>query len=207
MGLTTRIVNRLKRKHLLKAGYILVLRLVDIVKVPSPAIELEIKEVGKEDEDSLEALAKFDYHGRSKSEISQLLSDGQRCFIAKHRDQVVSCYWALRTTFWEYRRLELAENEEYQTGGYTLPEFRGNGILPYFWTESWRLRAQTLPDLRILIIIEVRNKASLRSAQKVGFRIVGRIGLIELFGIQLQYLLGRNAFPKTTPRFLFEILS
>lgn len=206
MGLTKRIVHRIKRKPQLKVGYVLVLRLEDIVKVPPPALDLEIKEVDKDDEDALEALTKFDYHGHSKSEILQLLSDGQSCYIAKYRDQVVSCYWALRSTFWEYRLFELADNEEYQTGAYTLPAFRGKGILPYFWTESWQLRSRTHPDLRILIIIEVRNKASLRSVQKIGFSIVGRIGLIELFGIRLQYLFGRNAFPKTTPRLLFEIV-
>lgn len=204
--LAKRTVNFLKLKPGLKDGYVCALNVNNIAKVPLPPIDLEIKEVTDADDEEIGALAKFDFHGHSPTEILQYLADGQQCYIAKHKGQVVSCYWILGRTFWEYRHFEMAKNEEYQTGVFTLTEFRGKGIFPYLARETWQMQARTHPDLRVLVIIEVNNKTSLRSHRKLGFTVVGRVGFVELLGLRFHYLLGRDAFPKTTPRFFFERL-
>ncbi len=209
-GLINRIASRLLRKPQLINLYVLKLDYKDIAKLPPPSIDLEIGEITEMDDSGLEALAAFHFYGHSKGEILQYLAGGQRCYIAKHKDQVISCYWRITGDYYDYslkRRFYLAETEEYLLGFFTLAEFRGKGIFPYVLEVSSYERAQNCPDLRAIIFVRTNNQASLRSVHKLGFNVIGRVGFVEIFGIRFHFLLGRDAFPKTTRRNFFRFFS
>ncbi|MBE7554329.1 MAG: hypothetical protein HS126_25015 [Anaerolineales bacterium] len=147
-GLINRIASRLLRKPQLINLYVLKLDYKDIAKLPPPSIDLEIGEITEMDDSGLEALAAFHFYGHSKGEILQYLAGGQRCYIAKHKDQVISCYWRITGDYYDYslkRRFYLAETEEYLLGFFTLAEFRGKGIFPYVLEVSSYEQAQIVP--------------------------------------------------------------
>ena len=207
-GLMNRITSRLLRKPQLINLYVLKLDYKDIAKLPSPSINLEIREITETDDGDTQALAEFRFYGHSKADILQYLAEGQRCYVAKHEGQAISCYWHMTGGYYDYylkRRFYFADNEEYLLGFFTLAEFRGQGIFPYLLIASSHERAQNCPDLRAVIFVRVNNKASLRSCYKLGFDIIGRVGFVEIFGIRFHFLLGRDALPKTTKRIFFQI--
>ncbi len=209
-GLMKRTWNRFKRKPMLVTLYVLESHLKDLVNAPPALVDLEVKQITTLDDDDIESLVKFDFYVHSKAEVLQHLAEEGRCYVAKHKGRVVSCYWTVSKEFYDYylgRRFELADDEGYNLGAFTLAEFRGKNILPWLVAESWRKQSQNHPDWRVLGFVRVNNKASLRACQKLGFTIVGRVGFIELlFGIRFQYLLGRNALRKTTRRNFLQII-
>lgn len=206
--LKNQIASRLKRKPLLASAYVLAMYLKDRAKVPPPTVAVHIKELTETDAEEIEEVAGFGFYGRSKADILQYLADGQRCWIAKCSSRTVACYWMQSRGFYDpylKRRIELANSEEYHLGAFTVPEFRGKGILPYLHSHTSIVRSQADPNLRVLVIIRTNNTASLQVTRKEGYAIVGHIGFIEVLGIRFHYLWGSGAFPKISQRFFFRI--
>jgi ribosomal protein S18 acetylase RimI-like enzyme len=207
-GLMNRAISRLLRKPQLINLCVLKLDYKDIAKLPPPTIDLQIREVTETDDSDTETLAKFGFHGDSMVKILQYLADGQRCYTTKYKGQVISCYWHIVGDFYDYflkRRFYLTDTEEYILGAFTLAEFRGKGILPYLIEESSRERVRNCPNLRAIAFVRVNNKASLRSFHKLGFKIIGRVGFVEILGIRFHFLLGRDALRKTTKRIFLQM--
>lgn len=209
-GLMTRIRSRLLRKPQLINLYVLKLDHKNTAKVAPPSLDLEIREVTDIDDSSIEDLAAFHFYGHSKGEILRYLAEGQRCYVAQHKGQVISCYWCVTGEYYDYylkRRFYLADNEEYLLGFFTLAEFRGKEIFPYLLEASSQERVQSCPDLQAIIFVRVNNQASLRSVHKLGFKIIGRVRFIEILGVRFHLLLGHNALPKTTKRIFLQIFN
>jgi L-amino acid N-acyltransferase YncA len=82
-------------------------------------------------------------------------------------------------------------------GMFTIPEFRGRGIMGKLILEAILIRQADNPHNRAVAFVDVNNRASRQSHRKIGFRASGHIGAIGLFGIRLNYVTGRNALPKT----------
>jgi ribosomal protein S18 acetylase RimI-like enzyme len=209
-SLIHRIAGRLLRGPQLINLYVLKLDYRDIARLESPPADLEIREVTETDESDTQALAEFHFYGHSKADILQYLAEGQRCYIARHKGQAISCYWRITGDYYDYylkRRFYFADNEEYLLGFFTLAEFRGKGIFPYLLVASSQERVRNCPDLCAVIFVRVNNQASLRSCRKLGFHIVGRVGFVEIFGMRFHFLSGRAALPRTTRRIFLQIFS
>jgi hypothetical protein len=177
-------------------------------QVPEPAINVKVKELIDPNDHEIDALAGFRFHTNSREDVLRYLAEGQRCYVAKHQDQVVSSFWTMRNNFFDYRLkrwLQLAGEEEYALGFFTQPEFRGKGIFDYLFVEAQRDRFRNSPNLHMVIFVDVHNRASLKASYKIGFKKAGRIGYIGLFGLRFQYILGRDVLPNTKKRFLINI--
>jgi hypothetical protein len=198
------IGKRLKMGFQTKNGYIVAIQYKDLKEVQVPSIELEVKQVTHPNEDELRALANFHFYTHSNEDVLQRLVDGERCYIAKHKGQVVACYWKRTKEFYDFgtrRVFQLAENEEYNQGAFTSPEFRGMGLLEYLFTVSELSAMANNPNLRTYGFIDAHNHSSLKMASKLGFQKVGWIGFIGLFGVRFTYFSGKNVLPKTKNRF------
>ncbi len=212
LGLVKRIVRRLKRKPLRRGGYAVALSLDQPVRVPVPTIDVEVYQIqatGNNDLEMLrEMLLKCGIHGVRTGDISQRLIEGQRCYVAKSEDRIVSGYWVLEGEFGDDilgRRFKLTDNELYYEGAFTVPEFRGKGIMPQLVTQATNdIKAHSQHKTRAWAFIEASNKASLRSTAKMGFRQVGRVGFVEIVGVRFHYIVGRDVLPGTTQRFFVE---
>lgn len=212
-GLMHRIIGRLLRKPQFVNLYVAELTSEAVARsanLPPPLIGLEIREITEADGNDIEAVARFGFYGNSRANLLQCLADGQQCYVAKYQGQVISCCWRATGTYYDYylkRRFDLDDDEEYLLGAYVLPEFRGKGILPYLQITTSLERIKNCPQLRGIAFVRVNNTASLRSIHKMGFRIVGRLGFVEVLGIRFQYLFGRDALPRTTRRTFLQISS
>jgi GNAT superfamily N-acetyltransferase len=207
-GLVKRIKRRLSRKPVHFSCYIVALSLDHSIRVPAPSVDVEIDQIKATDDNDLEMLVKFGEYGASKALFLQRFADGQRCYVAKFEGRIVSGNWVYERE-WKPddfgRRFKLADNEFYYDGAFTLPEYRGKGIISYLKAQSANdIKAHSQNKTRALAFILVSNKANLRSVAKVGFKRVGRVGWIEIFGIRVHYLLGRGVLPETTQRFFIE---
>jgi len=207
-GLGKRIAGRLKRKPRHVRFYILMLRLDRPVRVPPPTVEIEIEEVKITDEDTLAALAQVDEWKTPEAHLRDRLQSGQRCYVARYQGQIVAGRWFLEGEFDSSllgRWFQMATNEIYGYNTFTIPAFRGKGINPYLTAESVRRMCAHNPHKTLLVVlISVTNRASLRSAAKVGFKRVGLAGFVEVFGVRFHYLLGRGVLPATRKRFYVE---
>lgn len=208
-GLSKRIAGRLNRRPLHIRGYIFALHLDRPIRVPSPTIEMETSEVKATDEDTLAQLAQVDNDWKaSEAQLYSRLRQGHRCYVARCQGQVVAAQWFLEGEFDSIflgRRFLLTANEIYGYNTFTVPAFRGKGINTCLTAKSARsIQACSPHKTRLLALINATNKASLRSIARLGFTRIGRVGFIEVFGIRLHYLLGRNALPATARRFFFE---
>jgi GNAT superfamily N-acetyltransferase len=169
---------------------------------------VEIDQVKATDDNDLEMLTTFGEYGGSKTHLLQRLAEGQHCYVAKSGGRIIAVNWAMEGEFGEDllgRRFKLADDELYYGGAFTLPEFRSKGIMAYMKTQSISdIKTRSQHKTRALAFIETGNKASLCSTAKVGFRRVGRVGFVEIFGIRFHYLFGRSVLPETARRFFIE---
>jgi GNAT superfamily N-acetyltransferase len=130
------------------------------------------------------------------------------CYVAKHQGRMVAGFWCRDDRFYDRylaRHIEIAAHEIYYLAGFTAPAFRGHGIWPYLAAQMSRaIVARDSRKTRALIFVQVANRASLRSLAKVQASPAGWVGFVELFGVRLHYLWGRNLLPKTERRFFAE---
>lgn len=116
--------------------------------------------------------------------IHRRLAAGHRCFVARQDGRIVSASWiAEGWGFVDYLECDLNVGPEtaYIYDTYTLPSFRGLNISPAMTVEIIRgLRTKGFG--RLISAIAPENKANLRSREKVGFRVCGKLGYYGVLG-------------------------
>jgi GNAT superfamily N-acetyltransferase len=205
-GLGNRVADRLTRKPIHQSSHVVLLTLDIFPAIPAPKVKVEISQLQPTDDAELEALQDIGLVPSTKAQLVQRLKEGQRCYVAKSDGRVVARIWLVEGEFGDTdleRRCQLAQDEVYLETAFTVPEFRGKGIAPHLAGYSLQDIARARNKTRAFGFIDVRNRASLRSGFTAGFKPVGRIGFIEVFGIRFYYLFGRKALPQTRQRFYF----
>jgi ribosomal protein S18 acetylase RimI-like enzyme len=127
-------------------------------------------------------------------DIEQRLRNGDYCFAANHKGQIIHIHWIAVGKCYSYlldREYELATDEGYAYSAYTLPEFRGNGIQPSVTCH----RNNLLRDWgfkRVYGFMDPHSKAALRMPEKLNYVKVGYTGFIEVFGIRRYFHMDRG---------------
>jgi hypothetical protein len=209
LGLSRRIFNRLIHRPVFINLYIFELEYKKMVDVPSPAQDIEVSKLKGSDKDFITTLASFGFYGRSAEEIGRYLAEGQDCYVAIHKNQVISCYWRMAGYYYDHflrRGLILGDDEEYIYGAFTAKEFRGLNIYPLLLSKSSGARSSENPNMRAFSFIRTNNQSSQHSFTKLGFMKVGRIGFIDILGLRLNYLLGKRALPYTQKRTFINVI-
>jgi RimJ/RimL family protein N-acetyltransferase len=136
------------------------------------------------------------------ADISQRLTSGQWCFIARHQGQIVHADWIVTGWVWlAYLACELplAPDEVYSYDSFTTPAFRGQrifGARAVYMQRTMReagykrLVMMTLPD----------NQVAIRLNEGFGCRRLGRIGYVQLGRWRWQFCrIRRGARPPGSP--------
>jgi len=135
--------------------------------------------------EELESFASVDVFQRPLAILESRLNEGQICFVAKHRGLIVSGGWVefgtARSTGPVGRAFPLAADEVYFHSGFTVPEYRGNGIRPAAQNFQFRWLAQA-NYRRAVGFIALSNRANLRAYPKSGGRRAGTVGYFEMLG-------------------------
>jgi SAM-dependent methyltransferase/RimJ/RimL family protein N-acetyltransferase len=115
-------------------------------------------------------------------EVRFRMASGARCFVARHQGRIVHAGWAAADKAWiDYLGcgMPLAEGDIYQFDSYTAPGFRGRGIARarvaamarYLHREGYR---------RLVACVLPENANAVGPLEPLGYRAVGRIGVIRL---------------------------
>ncbi|MGH7314734.1 MAG: GNAT family N-acetyltransferase [Candidatus Rokuibacteriota bacterium] len=115
-------------------------------------------------------------------EIARRFADGARCFVARYQRMIVHAGWATAgKARIDYLGCEmpLASGEVYQFDSFTAPAFRGRGIANARVAAMARcLRREG--HRRLVACVLPENPNALRPLEPLGYRAVGRIGVIKL---------------------------
>ncbi len=154
---------------------------LDLERPPAPAEAALPLEFGFLDDAEVEAYAALQ-SGTSTEEALRRLRRGERCFVARAGERMVSARWlAVGEADVGYlgRMLELAEGEVYVYETYTHPEYRGHAVSAAAGTRlAQRLAREGYR--RLLGAVGPENAAGQRAWQKAGYRKVGRVGYLKL---------------------------
>jgi GNAT superfamily N-acetyltransferase len=205
-----RIKDHVYRKPHQLHSYIMVYKNGSGASAPVPKIELEIKEITAFDIDEIDELTDSDEWKISKQVTLKHLEEGWHCYIAKQKGQIVAINWIiLLESFEEFyfkRQFNLSPNEAYHFRGWSIPQFRGKGVMPFLLRNNCDETALKYGKTRTYGWVNVYNYSQLRCLAKAGWTRAGRAGFIEIFGIRFHYLWGREAFKETKKRFLIQNL-
>ncbi len=168
---------------------------------------LEFKQLSARDDAELDELTDLDPWKISKSSTVAQLSEESFCFVAKLDGHVVASLSAIISAhFMEsylQRQLSLGPTEAYLWRGFTAPRLRGRGfaLLLARWV-SRRLASEGRS--RGVTWVRVDNPQPARTLARLGWRVVGRLGFIDLCGVRLHYLFGDEAFRFTRRRVFLQ---
>lgn len=131
---------------------------------------------------SVSRLNKFEKFRGGKAE--KRFKAGHLCFVAEKNGDIVNYVWvSFDATFVDEigRKIRVGPQSAYRYDGYTVPEYRGLGILPVALTRVADYLFQNGIE-EIYDVVASDNLPSLRSHEKIGSRKMGEITLIKLFG-------------------------
>jgi GNAT superfamily N-acetyltransferase len=125
-----------------------------------------------------------DWHeGLRPSLVDTALAKGDECVGCFDGDRLVSVGWYARTptSISDTMTLHFDPTWVYMHRGYTLPAYRGRRL--HAVAMSWALRTYTSRGARGLIsYVDFNNFPSLRSVERMGYRIFGEVVVVALVG-------------------------
>ncbi|HYV97643.1 MAG TPA: hypothetical protein VE967_09330, partial [Gemmatimonadaceae bacterium] len=96
-------------------------------------LNLSVSELAAGDHAALDEITSIDEWRIGKEWSLKLLGEGWRCYLARHDGHIVSIIWTIVGKTFRDDRLErtltLAPDEAYFGRGFTIPEFRGRGVI------------------------------------------------------------------------------
>lgn len=119
--------------------------------------------------------------GMARGLVNTALAKGDECVGCFDGDRLVSVGWYARTptTISDTMTLHFDPSWVYMHRGYTLPAYRGRRLHAIAMT--WALGTYTRRGARGLIsYVDFNNLASLRSVERMGYRIFGDVILFAL---------------------------
>jgi GNAT superfamily N-acetyltransferase len=203
-----RVIGHLRRKPL--QSHWVVLSNKHRADVPPPICdaELEFREITASDNNEIDELTAIDEWKVPKSVTLRKLKQGHHVYIAKYQGRIVASQTVImRDAFQDpllMREFKMASNEHFSLRAFCIPEFRGRGIFPIFGRYYLNDAAVKHGRTDGLTLTSTSNRSMLRSAPKFGWSRIGRAGFIEVFGIRVHYLWGREAFKMTRRRFFIQ---
>jgi GNAT superfamily N-acetyltransferase len=163
-----------------------------------------------DDYQAIDELSVIDVWGGPKSELLEKLQEGWNCYVIKLEGRIVVTGWVcMNQSFIEphmKRELNLAADEVYHWRGFTVPEVRGKGLMPWYLKSLCRHLAESYGKTRHLTMVRVNNKPIQQSLGKSGWESVGRAGFYDFYGFRFHYLIGCKAFSCTKKHFCISRL-
>jgi len=189
-----RTVKRVLRGPTFRRYYVLLLNVSDGVSQARAKIPITY---GVLNPAELESLAKVDHFQKPTQMYRSRLTEGQVCFAAKHEGRIVAATW-IQTGFADStgplgRGFPLRADEAYGHSAFTVPEYRGNRIMPELNDFALKWLAQ-LGFRRLVILVDQHNGSALNADHRAGFRRVGSVGYLEMLGWRWSFCSVRGVF-------------
>jgi len=160
--------------------------------------QLDFRRINLTDTSELEELTKVDPWKIPREVSEQKLREGWRCYVVKHGGRIVANGWI--TTNAEFydtflqRTLMLAPGEVLHWRNFCIPDYRGRGILPWLSDSIVAEVTAAFGPQNHIGFVRRTNEAMRGSLGASGWAVIGHIGFVEMWGVRLHYVTGRNAF-------------
>jgi len=170
---------------------------------------IDFEEVLLGNNKAIDELTAIDPWHISRSVSIEMLYKKWHCYVANVDNHVVACNWSIVGQGFrdDYlgRSFQLGVNETYFWRGYCSPNDRGRGIQGLLVQHAVRCRHIEDGCSFHITLARANNRSVLRCLAKCGWMAIGRAGFIEILGVRLHYLFGRDAFKETKQRTFFQI--
>jgi GNAT superfamily N-acetyltransferase len=134
--------------------------------------------LGPED---MREIAEIPFRNIPEETLLKRLNDGKLCFGMKYHGKIIAFSWCdPKGCEFKGYNVPLREDEAYLFDAYTLPSFRGKGLLPYLRYYQYMELAKS-GKCRFYSISEYFNTAAIRFKEKLGAKKIGTGLLIGLF--------------------------
>ncbi|MBD3401583.1 GNAT family N-acetyltransferase [candidate division GN15 bacterium] len=181
-GLLRVILRRLRKKVIDVSGmYIWLFNEPKPVKPPK--IEVELKELTKDDIDRVLTFYGAEMKSRKAKVIEERFDEGCDCFVAEYRGQIVALFFGeyRKSDLWEIdETVRLEDDQVAQVDGMTLPEYRGLGIMPHL--VAWAMQKWWQNGYRSIGFTRTNNKPIFATMRNNGGVVIGKRLSIRLFG-------------------------
>jgi RimJ/RimL family protein N-acetyltransferase len=130
-----------------------------------------------------------------KEEAERRFKAGHLCFVAEKNGHVINYVWvSFKPTHVDEleREIQVSPRSAYRYDGYTVPEYRGLGVLPVVLTRVADYIFKNGIE-EIYDIVVSSNVSSLRAHEKIGSRKMGQITLVKLFKSSRYACMGSTA--------------
>ena len=200
VSLLDRVIGRLRRRPRLKRLLVVSRPLQGPQPVYECLLPLEIEALPGDKEEVEASLSHLPTE--HTFDIAERLRRGDGCIVAKHGGRVVYVVWVAFKKYYSHlldREYELANDEIFTYGAYTVPEFRGKGIQPTVACRMYGGMKDT-GYKRLLAFIDPKNPSAMSIIDKYGYERVGMSGYVEIFGIRWHFHWDGGAFSTLAKR-------
>jgi hypothetical protein len=170
---------------------------------------LDFKEVFSHDEAEINELTEIDPWKFPKALTIKQLSQGCMCFVAKKENKIVACIcaWPTSSYYDDFLKSDysMGSSEAYYWRAFCVPTFRGIGILPQIMLYAVEAIGSKYNKTKQISWVRVTNKSMQQTLYRMGWRVAGRGGFVELVCLRFNYLWGREAFKETKRRLFFQV--
>ena len=160
------------------SGYLLRKSLSEPVIVPTPKIEITIRQANSNDLALFESIVPA---LRAKRFINKLQKNEEICYIAIYQEKIAGFVWAgtMNSPSTKTTGLTLGAKEAYFWAGYAAPEYRSQGVVRSVNLSfcKW-FQEQGFED--IILLVEEENAASLKHVFQMGYQLENRINYIRI---------------------------
>lgn len=169
---------------------------------------LDFKEIRFDENSEIDELTEIDPWKFPKLLTVKQLHEGCKCFVAKSEGRIVACIcvWfnhSFRDDFLE-REIVLGSSEAYYWRAFCVPYFRSTGILPRLLMHAIECLEDEQNRTKQIAWVRVTNTPMQRTLTYLGWKVVGRMGFVEILGVRFQYLWGREAAKDTRKRIFLQ---
>ena len=158
------------------------------VKKIDPRTKLSFRLASEDDIDFMEE-KRYMMSQKRKKHSKERLEKGDKCVLAIHNDEIVGYSWAMKDAMElsQFNLIPLPENKVYLYNAFVVEEFRGkrvNGAMRQYFDNILINEGKTT----IVATISKYNKPSIKSAERMDPKKIGKVTQIRFFGLKYDYI-------------------
>lgn len=160
-------------------GFVLRLSLEEPVDVPAPQVSVDIRQADLGDLALLETIMP----PLRVKRVAKKMQAGEICFVAVKGERAIAYVFAglAGTPSTRDAHLQLRPEDAYLWAGYTLPQYRRQGVVKAVNLSLCRY-LQEKGYQNVILLVDDHNVASLGHCYKMGYRVTDRVTYLKILG-------------------------
>lgn len=153
-----------------------------------PSIELSFAIASEEEIDSMDE-EHYGYDEKGKQYSKDRLKKGDKCILAVYGGKITGYLSAMKDNMElsQLNHIPLHRNRAYLYKGFVLEEFRGKRVLNAL--VAYMINTLKKDGKSFLVYTVAKdNKPSIKATERMGFKRVGQIIQVKLFGLRYDYI-------------------